>query len=303
MKRLLVVALLLSGFAIADDADAAQKAYQAKQWKDAATMYGKLTQAEPKNPLYWYRLGTSLRMAGDMPKAEAALTQAQQLGFQPMMVNLGLAAVAVRNGDSEKALVIVEDLAKKGFPAAPIIENDPAFASLSSQPRFVAVLDSMKEQAAPCKYPQKNPQYRQFDFWVGNWDVYGKGGALVGHSHVDLILGKCVVSENWTDMTGGEGKSYNKYNAPLQRWEQYWVDQYGQTTFYAGRLEGPNMVYLADGFSPAGKPQKQRLTFFPLGPDKVRQFGESSDDGGTTWKVAYDLTYIRQKNDASTAGK
>src|SRR5512147_615153 len=88
MKHLLVVALLLSGLAFADDVDAAQKAYQAKQWKDAVTMYGRLTQAEPKNPLYWYRLGTSLRMSGDLPKAEAALTQAQQLGFQPMMISL-----------------------------------------------------------------------------------------------------------------------------------------------------------------------------------------------------------------------
>lgn len=303
MRNFVIAALLLSSFAFADDVDAAQKAYHAKQWKDAATLYGQLTQSEPKNALYWYRLGTSLRMAGELPKAETALAHAQQLGFQPMIVNVGLAAVSAQNGDPEKAMAIIEALAKNGAPAAALIEGDPAFSSLTSQPRFLAALDSMKEQAAPCKYPQKNPQYRQFDFWVGNWDVYGKGGALVGHSHVDLILGNCVVSENWTDMTGGEGKSYNKYNAPLKRWEQYWVDQYGATTFYVGNLEGPNMVYLADGFSPTGVAQKQRLTFFPLGPDKVRQFGESSDDGGKTWKVAYDLTYIRQKTSASAAGK
>jgi hypothetical protein len=161
----------------------------------------------------------------------------------------------------------------------------------------------MKEQAAPCKYAQKHPQYRQFDFWVGEWDVYGKGGALSGHSHVDLILGNCVISENWTDMAGGEGKSYNKYNAPLKRWEQYWVDQYGATTFYVGNLEGPNMVYLADGFNPSGKPQKQRMTFFPLGPDKVRQFGESSDDEGKTWKVSFDLTYVRKPTGSTSSGK
>ena len=26
-------------------------------------------------------------------------------------------------------------------------------------------------QAAPCKDP-KNPEYRQFDFWIGEWDVF-----------------------------------------------------------------------------------------------------------------------------------
>ncbi len=303
MKKILVLALLLSTYGLAGDADAALKAYQAKDWKDAATLYGKLTQAEPKNALYWYRLGTSLRLSGDLPKAEAALVQAQQLGFQPMMINIGLAAVSAQTGNSDKAITMVETMAKNGFPAATMIENDPAFSSLSSHPRFVAALDSMKEQAAPCKYPQKNPKYREFDFWVGQWDVYGKGGALSGHSHVDLILGNCVVSENWTDMAGGEGKSYNKYNEPLKRWEQFWVDQYGTTTLYLGNLNGPNMVYVGDGFSPAGKPQKLRMTFFPLGPDKVRQFGESSDDDGKTWTVRYDLTYVRQKSIATASGK
>jgi len=303
MKHVLVLALLLSGFAFAGDIEAALKAYQAKQWKDAATMYGKLTQSEPKNALYWYRLGTSLRMAGDLPQAEAALTQAQQLGFQPMMISIGLAAVSAQSGNSDKALTLIETMAKNGMPAATIIENDASFAPLNSQPRFVAALESMKEQAAPCKYAQKNPQYRQFDFWVGEWDVYGKGGALSGHSRVDLILGNCVVSENWTDMAGGEGKSYNKYNAPLKRWEQYWVDQYGATTFYVGNLEGPNLVYLADGFDPTGKPQKMRMTFFPLSPDKVRQFGENSDDGGKTWTVAFDLTYVRKQSGNNAAGK
>jgi hypothetical protein len=303
MKRLVIVALVLCGLAVADDVDAAQKAYQAKQWKDAATLYGKLTQAEPKNALYWYRLGTSLRMTGDLPKAEAALTQAQQLGFQPMLVRIGLAAVSAQSGDSAKAIEMVETMAKNGVPGAMLIEDDPAFASLSSQPRFVAALDSMKEQSAPCKYAQKYPKYREFDFWVGDWDVYGKGGALSGQSHVELIVGDCVVSENWTSFNGGVGKSYNKYNAPLKRWEQYWVDQYGQTTFYTGNLEGPNMVYLADGFNPAGKPQKQRMTFFPLSPDKVRQFGETSDDGGKSWTVSYDLTYFRKQSGNTSSGK
>ena len=154
----------------------------------------------------------------------------------------------------------------------------------------------MKEQAAPCKYHEKHPKYREFDFWVGDWDVYGKGGALSGHSHVELMIGDCVLNENWTDMTGGVGKSYNKYNEPLKRWEQYWVDQYGSTTYYTGNLEGPNMVFLADGFDPAGKPQKLRMTFFPIAPDKVRQFGETSDDGGKTWAVSFDLIYLRQKS-------
>jgi len=295
MRTVLLMAVLISGIAFADDSELAKKAFEGKQWTTAADLYGKLTQAEPKNPLYWYRLGYSSNEVGDLAQAESALKQAQQLGFQPMLVNVSLAAVSSLNGNSDKALEIIEGLAKNGAPAATMIEADPAFKAVSAQPRFIAALDSMKEQAAPCKYHEKHPKYRELDFWVGDWDVFGKGGAQVGRSHVELILGDCVINENWTDMGGSAGKSYNKYNAPLKRWEQYWVDQYGSTTHYVGNLEGPNMVFLADGFSPAGKPQKVRMTFFPLAGDKVRQFGETSDDDGKTWTVSFDLTYIRQK--------
>lgn len=302
MKKLLVIALMICGTAFADDAESAQKAYLAKEWSSAADLYGKLTQAEPRNSLYWYRLGTAERHTGDLSKAESALQKSLELGFQPLVARVGLAAVYSQGGASEKALTIIETLAKNGAPIASLIENDTAFQPLSNQPRFVDAMESMKEQASPCKYHEKNPRYREFDFWVGDWDVYGKGGAMAGRSHVELILGDCVVNENWTDVFGNSGKSYNKFNQFLKRWEQYWVDQSGTTTYYVGNLEGPNMVFLADGFDANGKPQKQRMTFFPLSPDKVRQFGEVSDDG-KTWTTSFDLTYVRQANNVKATGK
>ena len=104
MKSLLLFVLMTCSFAFADEANsAAQKAYEAQQWSSAADQYGKLTQTEPKNPLYWYRLGNASRRAGDLAKAESALKQAQQLGFQPMMVNVGLAAVLSLNGNSRQS--------------------------------------------------------------------------------------------------------------------------------------------------------------------------------------------------------
>ena len=39
----------------------------------------------------------------------------------------------------------------------------------------------------------------------------------------------------------------------------------------------------------------RRLTFTKLTNDKVRQFGEKSDDEGKTWVVEYDLEYRRKK--------
>jgi hypothetical protein len=38
-----------------------------------------------------------------------------------------------------------------------------------------------------------------------------------------------------------------------------------------------------------------RFIFFNEGPDKVRQFNETSADDGKTWVTGYDLTYLRVK--------
>src|SRR5690348_5305664 len=58
-----------------------------------------------------------------------------------------------------------------------------------------------------------NPVYRQFDFWVGNWEAYGLNGKKAGDSKIELILDSCIVLENWTSAAGGyTGKSFNTFN-------------------------------------------------------------------------------------------
>src|SRR6476469_7722246 len=102
----------------------------------------------------------------------------------------------------------------------------------------ILVISILKLQA---QLPQKTPcttepVYRQFDFWIGQWDVYGKGGKKAGESKVDLILDSCIILENWTSAAGNySGKSFNTYNAATHQWQQTWVDNVGGTTEY---LEG-----------------------------------------------------------------
>ena len=41
-------------------------------------------------------------------------------------------------------------------------------------------------------------EYRQFDFWVGSWDVYPTGQSqLVAHSLIETVYNGCGVRENW----------------------------------------------------------------------------------------------------------
>ena len=82
----------------------------------------------------------------------------------------------------------------------------------------------------------------------------------------------------------------------MKRWEQFWVDNAGDTIFFYGNLKDGTMDFYTDEIpQPDGTRLKRHLQFFNLGSDRVRQFSQGSTDGGQAWKVEYDLTYIRKK--------
>lgn len=147
-----------------------------------------------------------------------------------------------------------------------------------------------------------NPVYRQFDFWIGEWDVYQKNGQKGGDSKIDLILDSCVILENWKSVKPFRGlyytgKSFNTYNSKTNQWQQTWVDNVGGTIeFLEGHHEDNKMIFKTKPYNYSKDTiAVRRLTFFNLGPDKVRQFSEISKDGEKTWAPEYDLEYRRKK--------
>jgi hypothetical protein len=167
-------------------------------------------------------------------------------------------------------------------------------ASLRGEEEFTKLLARAKHYQSPCIDTAEN---RQFDFWIGEWDVVStNGGAVAGSSKIELILGSCVIQENWTGGLGHAGKSYNTFNPNLKRWEQFWVDDTAGMTHFYGNLKDGVMDYWTDEIpQPDGTKLKRHLQFIPQGADQVRQFSQGSADGGKTWTVEYDLTYHRKK--------
>jgi hypothetical protein len=151
-------------------------------------------------------------------------------------------------------------------------------------------------QQAPPKFGcEEKPAVRQFDFWVGEWDVRVTGSQQVaGTNSVQLVNGSCTILENWTGARGGVGKSINFYNPATSKWHQTWVDNVGGVMFFVGGFEGNAMKFEGEHIKPDGTTSKIRLTFLKLAPDTVRQIGESTADG-QNWTTSYDLTYIRRK--------
>lgn len=140
------------------------------------------------------------------------------------------------------------------------------------------------------------PERHRFDFWIGEWDVTTQGGTNVGSSSVQSVSGGCALLENWTSARGGHGKSLNAYNPATGRWQQYWVGQDGNPIEYReSTWEGTSIVLRAHAPAAGTTPATElRLTFSPVDEKTVRQHGESSADGGATWKTTYDFYYHRK---------
>ncbi|HEY6267615.1 MAG TPA: tetratricopeptide repeat protein [Candidatus Acidoferrum sp.] len=280
---------------VAQVATEAASAYDTKNWGEAVRLYKQIVETAP-NPRAWYRLGVSLNKTGDKDKAIEAFEKGRALGLPPQFAEYGIAAVFASKKDKDKAFEHLEKAAQNGLSQPDQLSTDPDLAELKSDPRFSKILEIVTHNQKPCAYAAEN---RQFDFWLGEWNVVtSQGETPAGDSRIELILGDCVVQENWTSAgnIGYSGKSYNIYNAAVKRWEQYWVDNAGGNIFFYGGLKDGVMDYWTDEIPQLdGKKLERHLQFIKLGPDKVRQFSQGSNDGGKTWFAEYDFTYNRKK--------
>jgi hypothetical protein len=137
------------------------------------------------------------------------------------------------------------------------------------------------------------PEYRQFDFWIGDWDVTDlKTGQHAGSSRIEQLYGSCALRENWSE-AGFAGGSLNIYSRADGQWHQTWVDQNGALREFVGGFEHGQMILVAHSVSPTqpSRPILVRMTFTPNSDGSVRQYSDYSDDDGHAWKYRYDYLY------------
>lgn len=143
--------------------------------------------------------------------------------------------------------------------------------------------------------PCTAPEYRQFDFWVGEWDVHLPNGKPAGANRIRRILAGCAIQENWTGTGGSIGTSYNIYDATRHQWHQTWVDNQGSLLQLDGEFANARMTLRGETVDTAGARALQRITWEPTAPGRVRQLWETSSDGGKTWTVAFDGRYVKRR--------
>jgi len=168
-------------------------------------------------------------------------------------------------------------------------------ASLSSE----TVAQALPPAPAP---PPATPaactaaEYRQFDFWLGDWDVSTPDGRAAGRNVITRIAGGCALHENWAGRGGFTGQSLNGWNARTRQWQQTWLDSSGGRLDLAGGWRDGAMVLEGSAPHPqtAGATLRHRIAWTPRADGSVRQHWQTSEDGGTTWSTAFDGRYVRR---------
>jgi hypothetical protein len=146
----------------------------------------------------------------------------------------------------------------------------------------------LRAQASACTAPE----YRQFDFWVGDWDTYDADAPskVVARNRVELILDRCVIHEIYDGFNGSHGESFSIYDSARHLWHQSWVTNRGQLLLLDGRMESGAMMLQGIDRSQKEGERLIRGIWKPV-TDGVRETAEVSRDQGKTWQPLFDIIF------------
>jgi len=139
------------------------------------------------------------------------------------------------------------------------------------------------------------PQYHQFDFWLGEWDVFDDDPHTpVARVKVSSILDGCALLEEYVQTDGLKGKSFSIYDSSRGVWHQSWVTNGGQLLWIEGDYANNEMVLIGSEHMGAGVERQVRGTWKQV-RDGVRETAVISTDGGKHWDLWFDLMFRRRK--------
>jgi hypothetical protein len=143
----------------------------------------------------------------------------------------------------------------------------------------------------------KAPEFRQFDFWLGDWDTFESDGSSktsIARARVKAIAQGCAIHELYEQSDGLIGDSILSYDSVRKQWQQTWVTNRGANMVLWGKLQNDMLVLEGDVHLRDGKTVRQRITWQEQA-DGVREFAVQSNDGGKTWKPAFDVQFRKRK--------
>lgn len=273
----------------------ADSLFFASQWQAAKTAYREYLLKYPEAPLPKLRIAFCQIRQNRPDEAIKGLKQLLDFPALPATmlptVQCRLAMAYALKKNKTQAIEWLKKAQSAGYNNLYELEHDAAFAGIQKDSRLQPIREAMIPANFPC---MRDTAARAFDFWVGEWDVFVNNGVhqRSGTSSIQNVAGGCLILENWTTWNGPyNGKSMNFYVPETGKWRQIWTDS-GRNLSYFENGEYKDGAMRFTTTTPQGQPGK--LTFFNLGPNKVRQLYEVSADEGKTYQVSYDFIYVRK---------
>lgn len=143
------------------------------------------------------------------------------------------------------------------------------------------------------------PQQKQFEFWVGEWELTwpGEKPGEIGHgtNSIKRILDGCVVQENFSgaDSMSLRGTSVSTFDIRSGRWKQTWVDNEGGYLDFVGEFRNGQMILQRETVRDGVK-ILQRMVWKNISANEMDWSWEDSHDGGKTWRVNWPIHYKRK---------
>jgi hypothetical protein len=157
----------------------------------------------------------------------------------------------------------------------------------------------LSDPSPPCT----SPEARQFDFWLGEWDLTWPaeqaggvpGETMAGFNRITRLFDDCVIEENFTtDDASFRGHSVSVYDEKSGAWRQTWVDSAGGYLAFTGSFDGETMELRTQASERDGETVVQRMVFSDIGEDSLEWSWQGSRDGGDTWNDLWNISYRRR---------
>ena len=290
----LIVGLALASAAAANpDLEAeASSALAAQEFKKAAKLYRKLTDEHPENGPYWFNLGAAQQGLEQYSDASKSYQESHRLANQAGISAFRAARMESQLGAQNTALTWLETAAKDGMRvSSKLVTQMPEFQKLIENERFEVAVAGM----APCG----SAAHRQFDFWVGEWDVRPVNpppgpAAPPAFNSITLSEDGCTLIERYRSGPVYTGTSLSFYDRNRDVWHQTWIDNQGGPLYIEGKFEDGKMAL----WGPEGTEPRSRVTWEAQPDGSVTQHWQTTPDEGDTWTTVFYGRYTRQAETA-----